>query len=170
MFCCRVCLLYFLFLCFSCGWSKRSAEPSQGQALLPVVVPADSTDQILLLSFKLYKDTTAAGSERIDLEQRQIINGRLKKRLQSTGFIEPGMLICRFSDHTGRILDSFIVENPLTASIEYPDEQGALQRITPERQTAELFLRVQKYPTLSKLVIGKYLSVDQIQELAVFKL
>jgi hypothetical protein len=127
-------------------------------------------DRILLLSFYLWRDTTTAHGERVEWVGSNTVEGRLKQPLKAPGYLTEGDLICSFYDAGGKVVFVHSQEDPLTTPAEYPNEDGTFGRADIALDKAELFLRVQMTPGLSKLTINKVLNEQRVVQLAEFKL
>lgn len=148
--------LLFVVVLISCGQRKAvSSEPAPVQETI-------ATDQILFLYLKIHQDSTALTGETIQITQRQTVNGLLKSKLKIPRLAQPGDLICTFLDKKGVEIFSEILEDPLTASTEYPEEDGTMHRANIEKSEADLFLRVPYSQRLSKLRISKVMTDGKV--------
>ena len=60
------------------------------------------------------------------------------------------------------------MEDPLTASVEYPAENGSFKRVVLDKKEADLFLRIQNNALIYKLKISKVMPDGKIQIIADF--
>ena len=142
-----------VLLC-QCTASKKIASSALPSAK-PVAENENEQEQILFLTFKLFKDSTKATGESIQLLNKKSVKGVLKQSLKSAETIYPGYLVCSFQDQNKNVLSAQVVEDPLTASVEYPDDAGSFKRTFIEKREADLFLRIQNSKLLFKLSISK---------------
>ncbi len=162
----------FLFLisiaCSQCSYSKKTNPNGTTQPSSTATTEASQT-QILFLTFKIIKDSTLIVGEKIQLVQKQKVDGLLKSKLKTTpNTYNIGDLICEFSDKKKVILSTEIVEDPLTASVEYPAENGTFKRAVLDKKEADLFLRIQNNALIYKLRISKVMPDGKIQIIADF--
>lgn len=125
-------------------------------------ISEDSGENILFFTFKIFKDSTTKSGENISLVKTQKVKGHLKLKLNTNTLIQPEDLICEFLDKKNTILATEILEDPLTASIEYPDENGSFKRINIDKKEADLLLRIQYNPLFYKLRISKVMPDGRI--------
>ncbi len=158
--------------CSQWGKSKTSppSAPDPQGTIAPASVPPEGTPQIMLLILQLQHDPNALSGERCTLVSSQTFEGRIKKPLKPSDYVQPGDLICTFYDKNGTLLSSHTEEDPLTASVEAAEEDGTLKRHNIDRSEAELVLRTQRTPGLYRLVIGKVISDKSIITIAEFTL
>ncbi len=160
-------LLLISIACSQCSYSKKTNSNGTTQ---PSSTPTTevSTDQILFLTFKIIKDSTIKVGEKIQLVQKQKVDGLLKSKLKIPKAHNVGDLICEFSDKKNTILSTEIMEDPLTASVEYPAENGTFKRAVLDKKEADLFLRIQNNALIYKLKISKVMPDGKIQIIADF--
>ena len=120
------------------------------------------------LTFKIIKDSTLKVGEKIQLVQKQKVDGLLKSKLKTPNTYNIGDLICEFSDKKNTLLYTEIMEDPLTASVEYPAENGTFKRAVLDKKEADLFLRIQNNALIYKLKISKVMPDGKIQIIADF--
>lgn len=157
-------VLLFAVVFISCGQRKVvSTAPAPVQEIT-------HTDQILFLYLKIHQDSTAKAGESIFITQRQTVSGLLKSKLKIPQVAQPGDLICTFLDKKGSDIISEILEDPLTASTEYPEEDGTMHRVNIEKAEADLFLRIQYSDQLSKLRINKVMTDGKVVQVGEFGL
>ena len=125
--------------------------------------------QILFLTFRLEKDSATATGETIRLTNRQKVAGQLKQKIKTPEPVHANDLICEFLDKQHAVLATEIMEDPLTASVEYSEEDGTLKRAQVDKKDAELFLRVQYNPLFHQLRIRKTMPGGEVPVLAEFK-
>ena len=161
----------FLFLisiaCSQCSYSKKTNPNGTTQPSSTANNEA-SSNQILFLTFKIIKDSTLKVGEKIQLVQKQKVDGLLKSKLKTPNAYNVGDLICEFSDKKNTILSTEIMEDPLTASVEYPAENGTFKRVVLDKKEADLFLRIQNNVLIYKLRISKVMRDGKIQIIADF--
>ena len=161
-------VLLISIACSQCSYSKKNSPIGTNQPS-PTTNSEASSDQILFLTFKIIKDSTIKVGERIQLVQKQKVDGLLKSKLKTTpNTYNIGDLICEFSDKKKVILSTEIVEDPLTASVEYPAENGTFKRAFLDKKEADLFLRIQNNALIYKLRISKVMPDGKIQIIADF--
>lgn len=154
---------------FSCHPGKK------GQASTPqpqtVILHSDTTQaKIKLLVFELSRDSLSPAGERCTFIHSQMAPGRLKNPVGSPGFVQPGDLICHFYNRQGKIIQTSIQEDPLTAPVEAFEENGAMNRHHLNKNSAELTLRVQHNPDIHQLLIGKVMPDKSVITLMELKL
>ena len=161
----------FLFLisiaCSQCSYSKKTNSDGTTQPSSTANSEA-SSNQILFLTFKIIKDSTLKVGEKIQLVQKQKVDGLLKSKLKTPNTYNIGDLICEFSDKKNTLLYTEIMEDPLTASVEYPAENGTFKRAVLDKKEADLFLRIQNNALIYKLKISKVMPDGKIQIIADF--
>ena len=161
----------FLFLisiaCSQCSYSKKT-NPNGTTQPSSTANKDVSSDQILFLTFKIIRDSTIKVGEKIQLVQKQKVDGLLKSKLKTPQAHNVGDLICEFSDKKNTLLYTEIMEDPLTASVEYPAENGTFKRVVLDKKEADLFLRIQNNVLIYKLRISKVMRDGKIQIIADF--
>ena len=161
----------FLFLisiaCLQCSYSKKT-NPNVTTQPSTTVNNEASPNQILFLTFKIIRDSTTKIGETIQLVQKQKVEGLLKSKLKTPQAHNVGDLICEYSDKKNTLLYTEIMEDPLTASVEYPAENGTFKRAFLNKKEADLFLRIQNNTLLYKLRISKVMPDGKIQIIADF--
>jgi hypothetical protein len=160
-------LKHTLYLCslmsfMYCSFPKKTSTGSESDSF-STNNSATFTDNILFLTLKMVKDSTNQTGEMIYLVDKQNVNGRLKTKIAAPQTINKDDLICEFLDKKNTVLATQIVEDPLTASIEYPDDDNSFKRVFLGNKEADLFLRVQYNVQLYKLRLSKVLSNGKIQ-------
>ena len=153
------CVLFFMISCISVLLCQCTASKKTPSTVLPSVIPVaeneNEHEQILFLTFKLFKDSTKTAGESIQLLTKKSAKGVLKQSLKSAETIYPGYLVCSFQDQNKNVLSAMVVEDPLTTSVEYLDDAGSLKRTFIEKREADLFLRIQNSKPLFILSISK---------------
>ena len=119
------------------------------------IVPDENTPKILFLFLTIKRDSAAQAGATIALTQTQLAPGRLKTPVKIPRIAQPDELVCSFLDAQGAEISAQVVEDPLTASTEYPEENGIMQRTYLYKSEAELFLRVQYAPRVARLRVNK---------------
>ena len=160
-------LLLISIACSQCSYSKKTNPNGTTQPSSTANNEA-SSNQIMFLTFKIIKDSTLKVGEKIQLVQKQKVDGLLKIKLKTPYTYNIGDLICEFSDKKNIILSTEIVEDPLTASVEYPAENGSFKRVVLDKKEADLFLRIQNNALIYKLKISKVMPDGKIQIIADF--
>ena len=153
--------------CSQCSYSKKTNSNGTTQPSSTATTEV-SSDQILFLTFKIIKDSTIKVGEKIQLVQKQKVDGLLKSKLKTPSTRNVGDLICEFSDKKNTLLYTEIIEDPLTASVEYPAENGTFKRAFLDKKEADLFLRIQNNALIYKLRISKVMPNGKIQIIADF--
>lgn len=166
---CLAIKIFFLSIAaFSGGcYVKKTADTGQNSPVSTVEKDV-SKDQILFLTFKIIKDSTAKAGSVVHWVNKQMADGRLKSKLQQSRTASADDLIFQFLDKRNDILFTEIIENPLTASTEYPDDNGTFSRVVLDKKEADLFLRVQQNALFYKLRIIKMTSNDNSVVIADF--
>ena len=160
-------VLLISIACSQCSYSKKNSPIGTNQPS-PTTNSEASSDQILFLTFKIIKDSTKKVGEKIQLVQKQKVDGLLKSKLKTPAAHNVGDLICEFSDKKNTLLYTEIIEDPLTASVEYPAENGTFKRVVLDKKEADLFLRIQNNVLIYKLRISKVMRDGKIQIIADF--
>ena len=163
--------IFLLFLisiaCSQCSYSKKT-NPNGTTQPSSTATTETSSDQILFLTFKIIKDSTLKVGEKIQLVQKQKVDGLLKSKLKTPKAHNVGDLICELLDKKNTLLYTEIMEDPLTASVEYPAENGTFKRAFLNKKEADLFLRIQDNALIYKLRISKVMPDGKIQIIADF--
>ena len=160
-------LLLISIACSQCSYSKKTNSTGTSQPSSTATTEV-SQDQILFLTFKIIKDSTLKVGEKIQLVQKQKVDGLLKSKLKTPMAYNVGDLICEYSDKKNTLLYTEIMEDPLTATVEYPAENGTFKRAFLNKKEADLFLRIQDNTLLYKLRISKVMPDGKIQIIADF--
>ena len=160
-------VLLISIACSQCSYSKKNSPIGTNQPS-PTTNSEASSDQILFLTFKIIRDSTIKVGEKIQLVSKQKVDGLLKSKLKTPNAYNVGDLICEFSDKKNTILSTEIMEDPLTASVEYPAENGTFKRVVLDKKEADLFLRIQNNVLIYKLRISKVMRDGKIQIIADF--
>ena len=165
----KISCLFLISIAFSqCSYSKKT-NPNGTTQPSSTANNEVSSNQILFLTFKIIKDSTIKVGEKIQLVSKQKVDGLLKSKLKTTpNTYNIGDLICEFSDKKNTILSTEIMEDPLTASVEYPAENGTFKRVVLDKKEADLFLRIQNNVLIYKLRISKVMRDGKIQIIADF--
>ena len=164
----KISLLFLISIaCSQCSYSKKTNPNGTTQPSSTATTEAPQ-DQILFLTFKIIKDSTIKVGEKIQLVQKQKVDGLLKSKLKTTEAHNVGDLICEFTDKKNTLLYTEIIEDPLTASVEYPAENGTFKRAVLDKKEADLFLRIQNNALIYKLRISKVMPDGKIQIIADF--
>jgi hypothetical protein len=126
------------------------------------------TPAILMFYFTIFPDSTQTAGERIRLTRRETIQGFVKQSLLLPQAIASGDLVCSVYDQRNRLVFKQVQEDPLTTPKEFPNEDGTFGRARMVMDSAELFIRLQAKPDLSRLVIEKMTNEGKMQ--SVFEL
>lgn len=137
------------------GCHRHSTDVTPPAPAETAVSPDDHTPKILFLFLTIKRDSAAQAGATIALTQTQLAPGRLKTPVKIPRIAQPDELVCSFLDAQGAEISAQVVEDPLTASTEYPEENGIMQRTYLYKSEAELFLRVQYAPRVARLRVNK---------------
>ncbi len=163
----KISILFLISIaCSQCSYPKKTN--ANGTSQPSSTATEASQDQILFLTFKIIKDSTIKVGEKIQLVQKQKVDGLLKSKLKTPQAHNVGDLVCEFSDKKNSIIFTEIMEDPLTASVEYPAENGTFKRAFLNKKEADLFLRIQNNTLIYKLRISKVMPDGKIQIIADF--
>ena len=114
-----------------------------------------TSDQILFLNFKARKNTTVASGETVELVSSQKVPGLLKTKMKSARLALPGELIFSFFTKNDTCIATEIIEDRLTAPVEYSEEDGVLKRAYVDQEESDLFVRLQYNPQFDHVKISK---------------
>jgi hypothetical protein len=145
---------YIIFCSLSC-WLLTGCMSHRNVPELTVKhtsVPGAAVEMFL---FTIYADSTRVMGERIELKQRQTIEGYIKQPLVIQPALAAGDLVCSIYDQQGRRVLVHVEEDPLTTPMEYPNEDGTLGRAPVTQASADLFIRCKARPDLARLTIEK---------------
>lgn len=99
-----------------------------------------------------------------------IKKGKLKKDLEVTEIIRPGMLFCSLLSNTKDVIRSFTIENPLNKYFEHFDEKGNAYIEQVERDLSLFSIRTNYSTKIQYLKIQKILSGGKFEHIVTIEL
>lgn len=146
------CLSVFIGLLAACAGIQNKSASDAGA---PAMRRETGETEMLFLVLSSYRDAAQAGGQNVRIVLQKRLPGAAK-RLPEPQIVPAGnYLVCSFLDESQKVLDTQTVEDPLFASMEYPDDNGTMGRVQLNKTEAEFVLRTPYDPALRYLRVEK---------------
>lgn len=116
--------------------------------------------RIIFLTYNIQIDENG-GDEKVELVQKIVTEGSIKKRSPAEENGKIGDLLCVQLGNNKEKINQILIENPLIKTVEYADQQGNLTKKEIKLDHVQFSLRVQLAQDTKYIVIEKIMATDQ---------
>lgn len=151
----------FLLLALTCFWFCHSPLNSQRSTtgtgpLLELNKNGDALNKIVFLTYEVVLVDSAKDEYSFALVDKKFSPGTLKKDMSPSDEIkDPAYFYYEFGGAQDKPNKQYKVLNPLNLTLEYPEDNGALNKKTVYKKKGELTIRFQYEQSLKSLSIFK---------------
>lgn len=137
-------IIYFILFT---GCSTNSSIIDKG------IRDQNAKPELLFVSVLMEKDST--GKITITGKEINVVEGSIKPVTNKTVYLENEYIICSFNDKNGNLVKQMKYPNPLKKTVEFVNDNGALEMKTVEIKRDWLNFRIEYNQIINKIIFEK---------------